>query len=109
MDPALLTLAGVLFGGVGLKVVEKILNRGKEKNDTASELRAELRNDIARLREELKEETKDADLYKQKYWELKAELLIVNHKANKVIETVDNKHKDAHLGDDLKGLEYPGK
>lgn len=109
MDPAIIGLAGTLLGGVGVKVADKLMSRGKEKNDTASELRAELRNDIARLREELKEETKDADLYKQKYWELKAELLIQNHKANKVIEVVNEKHPESHLGEDLKGLEYPGR
>lgn len=109
MDPALIALAGTLLGGVGVKIVEKIMNRGQEKTDTASELRAELRNDIARLREELKEEARDADLYKQKYWELKAELLIVNHKTNKVIEVVDHEHNKSGLGAELEGLEYPGR
>lgn len=109
MDPALIALAGTLLGGVGVKVVDKIMSRGTEKADAATEMRNELRSDLARYREEIKEESQAADKWQSAYWELKAELLIQNHKANKVIEVVDNKHPEAHLGEDLEGLEYPGK
>lgn len=109
MELAIIALIGTLFGGAGLKVIEHFLNRKGDKEDHATQLRNELRTDLARYKEEVREEAQDADKWQAAYYELKAEMMIVNHKANKVIETVDNKHPESHLGEDLKGLEFPGK
>lgn len=109
MDPALIGLIGMLFGGVILKVVEHFLNRGKVKDDVAAGLREEMRRDIKELRTELREESKESDEWKSKYWELKSELLIVNHKTNEAIKVVDDHHKEDGLGERLTGLENPGK
>lgn len=109
MDPLLFGLIGTVFGGAGLKTVEAILNRGKNKDDTAAQLRTELRQDLATIKADLKEEAKSADDWQRKYWELKHELLIVNHKTNEAIKVVDDHHKEDGLGERLEGLENPGK
>lgn len=109
MDIALIALLGTFFGGAGMKVIEHFLNKKGKAEDLATQMRKELRDDLATLRTELKEEARESDEWKGKYWELKTELLINNHKTNKAIEVIDEEHPDKNLGSELKGLEYPGK
>lgn len=47
---AWIALAGTVFGGVGMKLIEAILGRRKSRDDFASSLRTELRTDISSLR-----------------------------------------------------------
>lgn len=49
----LLALGGTLFGGVGLKTVEAILGRSKRRDDTATAIRTELRQELILLRGEM--------------------------------------------------------
>ena len=72
---AWLVLAGTVFGGAGLKVIEYFLNRRKRTEDLAASIRKELREDVARLRSELRDESKAADEWEAKYWELRAKML----------------------------------
>lgn len=109
MDPILIGLLGTVFGGAGLKIVEALINRGKNREDTAAALRKELRDDLARLREELKEEAKEADLWQGRFWQLKASTMMANHKVDRVIDVVDEKHPEAHLSDELDCLKNPDK
>lgn len=74
----LIALVGTIFGGVGLKVTERWLNRAKEKNDTAKEIRDELRTDMAAYRAEiltLKAEVDKVEAevvsWQEKYFELR--------------------------------------
>lgn len=53
IDSAYLALIGAIFGGAGLKVVDNLLSRNKEKIDHASHIREELRIELVALREEL--------------------------------------------------------
>lgn len=69
---ALLALAGTVFGGVGLKIIESILGRAKRRDDTATILRSELRKDLHDLREELREAEECVDEWRGKYYELLA-------------------------------------
>lgn len=76
-NPALLALIATVFGGAGLKVVEHWLNKTKTTTDGATELRNELRTDIARLREDLSVSKKESELieheldeWKVKYYDL---------------------------------------
>lgn len=104
-----LALIGILFGGVAVKIAEKLLGRGQAKTDEATEMRNELRADLARYREELKEEAKDADKWREKFYELKTELMIQNYKSNRVAEVVNAQHPESHLIEDFEGIENPGK
>lgn len=108
METAVIALIGTLFGGVALKIIEHILNRGKHKEDLATSMRKELREELASVKQELRDESKESEEWKSKYWELKAELLMVNHKTNKAVQVIDNNHPEEHLGEELEGLEFPG-
>jgi hypothetical protein len=52
LDPAWIALIATVCGGVGLKVVEHWLGRNKVKIDDATQIRDELRLEIAALRDE---------------------------------------------------------
>lgn len=79
MGDAWLALAGTVFGGVGLKVIEQILGRTGRKDDTAFRFRDELRIEINGMRSEmdkLRAETErlddDLDSWRTKYFSLVA-------------------------------------
>lgn len=109
METAVIALIGTLFGGVALKIIEHILSRGKRQEDLATSMRKELREELAAVKQELREESKESEEWKSKYWELKAELLIVNHKTNRAVEVVNDQHPESGLGESLEGLEHPGR
>ena len=105
----LIALVGTIFGGAGLKITERWLNRAKEKNDTAKQIRDELRGDIETRRQEiidLKAEVdkveKEVNEWQDKYYELRDKYSKLNalyedalrQIQNKASETVD-KARDA--------------
>lgn len=53
MIEAVIALTAALFGGAGLKIIEALVNRKKDRADFAAQLRDELRVDLASIREEL--------------------------------------------------------
>lgn len=74
---AIIALIGATFGGGGLKLIEYFLTRGKDADETATQLRSELRQEATDLRAEmqkLKDENKliqdDLDNWRQKYYDL---------------------------------------
>ena len=69
IEPALALVAAV-FGGVGLKVIESVLNRSKVKNDLEAQMRSELRGDVIILKEELDKIEAALDVWKKKYYAL---------------------------------------
>ena len=68
MDTAWIALIGTVFGGAGLKVVEKILSQGQARDDAATQIREELRKESTDLREELRLVEKALDEWKEKYF-----------------------------------------
>lgn len=78
LDPAWIALLGTIFGGVGLKVAESWLARGRVKIDEATSLRkelrmdkAELRTDNAELRKEIDELEDDVDRWREEYYNMR--------------------------------------
>lgn len=74
---AYLALAGTVFGGVGLKIVEAVLGRSKNKNDGQHVFREELRAELAALRteaEKLRDESDELrdeiDTWRTRYFSL---------------------------------------
>lgn len=70
VNEAYLALAGAVFGGGGLKVIEYWLTKSKSKDDTATQFRAELRDEVKNLRDELRKVEDDLDKWRGKYYEL---------------------------------------
>lgn len=67
---AWIALAGAVFGGAGLKIIEYFINRSKLKIDAASEIREELRDEISNLRKEMRYLEEELDHWKQRYYVL---------------------------------------
>lgn len=63
-------LVGTLFGGAGLEVTRRWLNRSKDRDDTATELRKELREELASLKKELDQVEAELDEWKNRYYDL---------------------------------------
>jgi uncharacterized protein involved in exopolysaccharide biosynthesis len=77
MDAALIALIGTIFGGVGLKVVEAIMSRGSDKDQTAHQIRQELRGDLQGIRTEMIRVQDELDEWKAKYYALLEQLITV--------------------------------
>lgn len=75
INQAWLALIGALLGGSGLKVIEHWLNRSKIKEDAATQMRTELRDEIKNLREELRSVEDELDKWRGKYYELMDEFM----------------------------------
>lgn len=70
INEAYLALAGAVFGGGGLKVIEYWLTKSKSKDDSAAQFRTELREEVKNLRQELRKVEDDLDKWRGKYYEL---------------------------------------
>jgi hypothetical protein len=69
-NEAVLALFGTVFGGVGLKVIEALLGRGKRREDIALSLRNELRTELIELRDDNDRLQKALDEWRTKYYRL---------------------------------------
>ena len=65
-----LALVGTLFGGAGLEFVRRALSKSKEKEDSATALRNELRTELTSLKTDMQSIERELDVWKQKYYEL---------------------------------------
>jgi hypothetical protein len=80
-EEAWLALVGTVFGGAGLKIVEAWAGRRKSRDDLAASLRTELRVEVSELRLEvhrLMEENRELeaalDEWREKYFNVLAQL-----------------------------------
>lgn len=79
MEPATwIALAAAIFGGAGLKVVEKWLNKSKDEDDIATKLRAELREDLERWQERAEKAEESEDKWRDRYYKLLEERELKN-------------------------------
>lgn len=72
-NPAVISLVAAIFGGAGLKVIEYFLTKSVRKDDTATQMRKELRDEILSLREQLKRAEKELEEFREKYFNLQEE------------------------------------
>lgn len=102
MDAATwIAIAAAIFGGAGVKVIEKWLSRSEIKDDSAFKLRTELREELERLRKELEETKDELDDYRTKYYAMmeqfsktKIELEAALYKIQKQTEAAQEAIKD---------------
>jgi predicted nucleic acid-binding Zn-ribbon protein len=105
-NPAILALIGTIFGGAGLKFIEHWLSRAKTRDDTAVQIRNELRTELARLKEDIAKMNEhvnaaeaEADGWRAKYYareeeyyqvkrELQAALAKIKENAEKAVQQI---------------------
>ncbi|MFE9497258.1 hypothetical protein [Streptomyces collinus] len=73
-----LALFGTIFGGGGLKVIEWFLNKGKVKEDIATQLRNELRQELKELRERVDELEAENDKWRARAFKAEEEVAVRN-------------------------------
>lgn len=78
------TVIAAVFGGAGLKIIEKFLSKENEATQQATAMRNELRKQVSGLKSDinlLKKENQalahDLDTWQEKYWELKSRNVIL--------------------------------
>lgn len=93
VDPTIVALIGTVMGGVGLKVAEHVLGKGKVKVDDAARLRDELRLEITAQRAEISKLEQDVEKWRkdyydlfQKYMSLETDLKLALHSIKSEIE-----------------------
>lgn len=64
-------------GGVGIKILEKLLSKRDTQFSDATQIRDELREEVTALREEVESYKKDAADWRQKYYDKVEESLAV--------------------------------
>ncbi|QJD50943.1 membrane protein [Streptomyces phage Bmoc] len=87
---AWIALIGTVLGGVGLKFVEHWLSRSKVRDDTAAQLRNELRTEIQGLKQELNNVEADLDKWRGKYYELMDNFIKVKSELETAMRQLQN-------------------
>ncbi|UMO76385.1 hypothetical protein SEA_TOMAS_241 [Streptomyces phage Tomas] len=90
MTTAWIALLGTVLGGVGLKFVEHWLSRSKIRDDTATQLRNELRTEIQGLKQELNNVEADLDKWRGKYYELMDNFIKVKSELESAMRQLQN-------------------
>jgi uncharacterized protein (DUF3084 family) len=73
----IIALLGTIFGGAGLEFIKRWLGKAKEKDDTATNLRNELRTELTALKAEMAAVEKELDEWKAKYYDVVEKYLTV--------------------------------
>lgn len=80
LDPTLVALIGTIMGGVGLKITEAWLSKGRVKVDEATGIRDELRQELISIRAENKLLEAEVDRWKKDYYDkLQENMLLKTH------------------------------
>lgn len=95
IDPAWLALIGTLCGGIGLKLAEAWLNKGKVKTDYAANIRDELRVEVAANREEIKDLETDVDKWKGNYYDLRDKYVELQTQLTLALNKIQQEATDA--------------
>ena len=89
---ALIALFGTIFGGAGLEIVRRVLSKSKEKEDSATVLRNELRAELTALKAEMMTVEKELDMWRQKYYELFEKYVLIKVQYDSVLKQLAAKN-----------------
>lgn len=87
----ILSLLGAVFAGVGVKVVEKWLQKSKDRDDTATNLRNELRSELTSLKQEMAAVEKSLDEWKAKYYDVIEKYILAQAQLQAAIKILNDK------------------
>src|SRR6476469_7125016 len=83
---ALIALAGTIFGGAGLEILRKILTKSKDREDSATNIRNEIRGELTSLKAEMATVEKELDMWRQKYYELFEKYILIKVQYDSVLK-----------------------
>lgn len=90
----IIALLGTLFGGAGLEFIKRWLGKAKEKDDTATALRNELRGELTSIKNELATVERELDEWKAKYYEVVEKYLTVKIQYENALRLLADKKID---------------
>lgn len=103
----LFALAGTIFGGAGLELTKRWLNRSKDKDDTATLFRKELRDDLVSIKGELEGVERELDTWKEKYYTLYEKYLSVKGQLETALREIQRDANSAVNKSSLPGIPSP--
>lgn len=95
LDPAWVALIGTIFGGVGLKVIEHWLGKNKVRYDDATQIRNELRMEIAEQREEIKDLETLVHKWRADYYDLRDKHIAVQTELTLALRRIKDEVEEA--------------
>ena len=98
IDPATIALIGTVFGGIGVQFTGHLLGKRKVKDDLATQLRGELKSEIATLRQELREVEKEVDVWREKYYTLLDQFVKVKVQLERTMNNATEGNQQGNLG-----------
>ena len=81
---------GTIFGGGGLKLLEWLLSKSDRDFDTELERRKEYRDEIKDLKEELLTRTAEIDSWRDKYYELRERIIVLESQNNDLLSKIED-------------------
>lgn len=84
-----LTFLGTVFAGAGLKWIEGFLRKAKDKDDTATNLRNELRGELTALKAEIQATERELDQWRERAYKMQEQLMYIKiqlESARRVLE-----------------------
>ena len=105
---AIFSVIGAVFAGTGLKVVEKWLQKAKDKDDTATSLRNELRTELTDLKKELASAGDSIEEWREKYYDVIEKYIVVKAQLNTVLKMLADRgiEPPPAIAEDLTGDEH---
>lgn len=94
---AVAAIVAALFGGVGVKILEKLMNKNSEHFLEGSMIREELRKERDALRLEVDELQKQVDSWRGKYYEQVEEVMVAHQNLDQYRIEVQRKELDAEV------------
>ena len=97
LDPASIAAIGAILGGIITRVIVGRQKQTELKHDEAAAIRKELREDVTHLTDRLELLSKDLDTWKDKYYKLADENIILRSRCRALeVEVEELRQKVSH-------------
>lgn len=93
--PSVLALISAIFGGAALELIKAIVSRKSVKDKTATDLRAELRDEVRYLREQLKEAEEEKERLRENYYKLRDEFSLIKNDLDQALQRLKEQAAEA--------------
>lgn len=96
LAPSILALISAIFGGAALELIKSFVSRKAVKDKTASDLRAELREEVRYLREQLKQAEEEKERLRENYYKLRDDFSEIKNDLDQALQRLKEQATEAH-------------
>lgn len=86
---------GGILGAIGMKLIDKVFGLKRKSMDEASEIRAELRVEVARLNKQLIEMHDELDAWRDRFYKLSEENIILRAECKSLRSEIEDLRKES--------------